>query len=217
MFMDLIHILLFFSGFSFTDYVLTKFKFEGVYYFNHAIHNSLIVYSTFPDVLLTLTKFGSMSEFPTNVLALQLCFALHFYHIAFYWRKFRGDDWLHHVLMIGIALPIGGFFNGGPLLGYNLFFTTGLPGGLDYFLLFFCRNGLIGRDLEKRINAFLHVWIRSPGCASHAGFVLAHLFMSPYEFYKCYGSLIVAFLTYWNGQYFMQQVVYDAGIRRIGS
>ena len=42
----------------------------------------------------------------------------------------------HHILMIGIALPIGWFVDSKSLLGYSLFFTTGLPGGIDYFLLF---------------------------------------------------------------------------------
>jgi hypothetical protein len=29
------------------------------------------------------------------------------------------------------------------------------------------------------------------------------------------GSYVVAFLNYWNGQYFMAQVVYDAGKNQV--
>jgi hypothetical protein len=117
--------------------------------------------------------------------------------------------------MIGIALPIGCYYHGGALLGYSLFFTTGLPGGIGYFMLFLCKNGIFSRENEKRINTFTQVWIRSPGCVSHAAFTMAYLSVIPYNFYMYYSILIVAFLNYWNGQYFMSQVVYDAGYRRI--
>ena len=211
----LFNIVIFFSGFTAIDTIFTKLKLEGVYYGVHAIHNALITYATLPDVSRTLTQFSNISQFPTNMLALQLCFALHFYHIAFYWRKFRQNDWLHHVLMIGVALPIGGYINGGPLLGYSLFFTTGLPGGIDYCMLCLVRNGVFLKETEKRINTFLQVWIRSPGCVSHAALTVAYLYTLPYDVYLYYGVFITAFLNYWNGQYFMQQVVYDLGKRSI--
>lgn len=190
---------------------------EGKYYAVHALHNAAIVWSTGPEVLQTLTDFSSVAAAPTNFHALQLCFALHFYHIAKYYKKFRADDWLHHILMIGIALPIGGVVHGGTLLGYSLFFTTGLPGGIDYVLLFLTRNGWLHRDIEKRANVWMNVWIRSPGTASLAALVLAHAStqthaLTPWN----YGAAVVtAALNFWNGQYFMQQVVLDAGQRHL--
>lgn len=202
--------------FCFMDTVLERIGLKGVYYLIHSIHNTAIVYYTGTEVYQSLMNFPSIAQSPTNVQALQLCFALHIYHIVMYWKKFRMDDWLHHGLMIGIALPFGGYLPSGSLLGYSLFFTTGLPGMVDYCLLFLARNDWLDKDIEKRVNAWLNVWIRSPGCVSHAALVCAYvstLHNSSTLF--LYGAYITACLTYWNGQYFMRQIVYDVGSRQI--
>jgi hypothetical protein len=61
------------------------------------------------------------------------------------------------------------------------FFLSGLPGGLDYFMLALVKHGWLSSDSEKKYNARVmvgagcrghlqdsrrpaQVWIRSPGC-----------------------------------------------------
>jgi hypothetical protein len=198
------------------DILVSRTGIQGAYYAIHAFHNACIVYLTAGEVVNTLLDFRSIASSPVNFTALELVFALHLYHIFMYYKKFRFDDWLHHGLMIGIALPIGGLVPSGSLLGYSLFFTTGLPGGIDYGLLFFVRNGLITKDIQKRINSQLAIWIRSPGCVSLATFALAHIsIQSQPSLLFLLGSYLVGFLNYWNGQYFMGQVVYDAGKNQV--
>jgi hypothetical protein len=201
-----------FATFCAIDCLLTHFQVEGVYYALHALHNAIIVYLTAGDVWTTLTEFSSIQRTPVNFDALQLVFALHVYHIAMYYEKFRIDDWLHHGLMIGVALPLGGIMPSGSLLGYSLFFTTGLPGGIDYGLLFLQRNGYVSKTFQKKVNSQLAVWIRSPGCISMATFTIAQLTsqVNPPSVYVA-ASIVEAVLNYWNGQYFMEQVVYNAG------
>ena len=205
-----------FATFCGLDYFLAYLNVQGVYYGLHALHNAMIVYLTAGDVWTSLTDFKSVATTPVNFDALQLCFALHLYHIALYHSKFRMDDWLHHGLMIGVALPMGGLLPSGSLLGYSLFFTTGLPGGIDYVLLFLQRNGFISKITQKRVNTQLNVWVRSPGCISMSALTLAHISVQkdPSLVYVL-GSYIEALLNYWNGQYFMEQVVYNAGENRI--
>ena len=70
--------------------------------------------------------------------------------------------------MCGVALPMGLTMNSGPLLNYSLFFLTGLPGGINYILLFLSRNKCMERLTQKRINNSLNLWIRAPGCISHS-------------------------------------------------
>jgi len=207
---EILYFFLYFGFFYGIDELLTLCKFEGVYYAVHAVHNAMITASTAHEVWLTLTDFPAAQLSPVNTFAVQICFALHIYHIAKYYKKFRMDDWLHHGLMIGIALPVGTMLNGGSLLGYSLFFTTGLPGGIDYTLLFLTRNNWISRTIEKRINSELNVWIRSPGCISMAAFVLVSNSMSHNSMLEKMGATSTALLNYWNGQYFMRQVVMDA-------
>jgi hypothetical protein len=204
------------GAFCVADKLMTRLRFEGVYYLLHAVHNGFVVWSTAPEVWVTFTSplpFAAIQ--PNNYHALSLVFALHFYHIALYWRKFRFDDWLHHALMIGVALPIGAYVHAGTLLGFSLFFTTGLPGGIDYALLFLSRNGWVSRETQKRINAWLAVWIRSPGCVAQAALTLSAIATrGPFitDEYR-WGGYITAALNYWNGQYFMNQVVRDEAIR----
>jgi len=209
MFVELANISIIFSSFYLLDLSLTKFTpIDGFYYLIHSLHNGVIVYLTGYEVYKTLTDFKYVLSSPKNMLALEFVFALHFYHIARYWRKFRFDDWLHHILMIGIALPIGWIADSRSLLGYSLFFTTGLPGGIDYALLCLTRNNLLNKTTEKNINAWLNTWIRSPGCISHATLTLMLISIESIMFSQMWWyGIIVASLTFWNGQYFMRQVV----------
>ncbi len=203
------------AGFCALDTVLTKLRLDGVYYAVHSLHNAAIVYSTANEVVMSLTNFPIAIHQPVNMFALQICAALHVYHILYYYQKFRFDDWLHHGLMIGIALPIGGMVQSGTMLGFSLFFTTGLPGGIDYAMLFLTRNFWLRRDVEKRINAWLNVWIRSPGCVAQATLSILALYMNAENLLigQWYAGLVAGLLNYWNGQYFMEQIVYDLGKR----
>ena len=198
------------STFMILDNALTQFV-NSPYYFIHAIHNGLIVYYTAPDVLATITDFKNITTYSPSSTAISLCFALHIYHILQYFKKLRFDDWLHHILMIGFALPVPLIYDAYTLIGFSLFFTTGLPGGIDYAMLFAVRNGWLNKMTEKRINAWMNVWIRAPGCTAQAVCTIMSIFSEniPYDSPGFYMRLMPALLVYWNGQYFMRQVVED--------
>jgi hypothetical protein len=209
MLFELANISIIFSSFCIIDRLLTRYtSLDGIYYLIHSLHNGAIVYLTGQEVYYSLTNFNYILTSSKNILALEFVFALHLYHLAIYWRKFRFDDWLHHILMIGIALPIGWIADSSSLLGYSLFFTTGLPGGIDYVLLFLSRNNWLNRNTEKTVNAWLNTWIRSPGCISHATLTLMLISIKSYVFSQMWWyGIIAASLTFWNGQYFMRQVI----------
>lgn len=200
---------LFFVIFTVLDRAITKGKWQSPYYAVHALHNTAIAYTTAPDIYNTFTDLHGLDKYSTNYLAVQLCVALHLYHIALYWQKFRLDDWLHHGLMIGVAIPLGLAVPAYTFMGFSLFFTTGLPGGIDYALLFAVRNGYLEKNTEKSINTFLNVWIRSPGCMAMAALTVACRLSNPKDLLTTTLSVVPALLNYWNGQYFMQQVVED--------
>jgi hypothetical protein len=196
--------------FASLDKLITRSKWNNPYYAVHAIHNAAIVYTTAPDIYHTFTDLHGLAKYDTNWFAVQLCVALHLYHIALYYQKFRFDDWLHHLLMIGVALPVGCYVEAHTFMGFSLFFTTGLPGGIDYFLLFLVRNGYLNKYAEKDINASLNVWIRSPGTVAMAALSMASFLSQPStDPLITTLSVIPPLLNYWNGQYFMQQVVED--------
>lgn len=198
------------QGFSFLDKQLSTRGYTRPYYAVHVIHNLLMIGITWSDVWWTFTRFSAVLDLPANWLAALLCFALHFYHIKDYWRVFYFDDWLHHGLMIGIALPLGLAVPAGSLLGMNLFFTTGLPGAIVYAAMFAERNGWIVRATEKKWSVWSNVWLRSPGCAAHAALTAATIGSVQTMTVATATAGLVAALTYWNGQYFMQQAVVAA-------
>ena len=53
-----------------------------------------------------------------------------------YYNKLKFDDYLHHGLMVFVALPLGIYLNSGSLLDHGYFYLTGPPGGINYLLLF---------------------------------------------------------------------------------
>jgi hypothetical protein len=129
----------FFGFYIGADKVLIGNKYEGKYYLIHGINNALITYLTFGDLVSTFTDFSTVLSATTSVLPSIITYSLHFYHVFVYHKKFNIDDWLHHTLM-GAALFVAHQFNSGRLINYSLFFTTGLPGMIDYFLLFLVKN-----------------------------------------------------------------------------
>lgn len=205
------------ATFAAMDRVLHALRFQRPYYAVHVLHNAVVTALTWPDLVTTVTRLADIQRLPLNWDAIYLVYALHFYHTALYWRSFRFDDWLHHALMIGVALPLGCFVPAGPLMGFSLFFTTGLPGGIGYAALWAERNGWLSRLHEKRISQLMNVWIRAPGCVAQAALTLAVTLSSPLTSVSAFlwwVGIVEALLNAWNGIYFMEQVVVAATLTR---
>jgi hypothetical protein len=199
---------------------LTRVGVASPYYLLHTVHNVGVVALTWPDVVHTFTDFHALETYTINTSAVALVVALHLYHILMYRASLRFDDWLHHALMIGVAIPVGLVASGQtPLMGVSLFFATGLPGAVSYASLFFQRNGCLGRLTEKGVNTAMNVWIRAPGCAGHAALTAAWALsaggVGAPTVWERGLALLPAALMYWNGQYFMQQAVADYARRRL--
>jgi hypothetical protein len=202
------------QGFRMLDKQIAALGFQRPYYAVHVVHNAAIMALTAGDVWRVYTDFHNAPFHEVTWSAVILCFALHFYHIIDYHRVFFLDDWLHHGLMIGFALPASMALPGGSLIGTNLFFTTGLPGGISYALLFAQRNGWIIREKEKAFNVPVHTWIRGPGCVATAALILATGLSSASvaTWWELTAAILIATVTYLNGVYFTRQVI-ESGMR----
>lgn len=188
-------------------------KLKGKYYLSHAIVNFLILINCAKDMVSSYTDFDNSIRADTNFIPTMLVYSLHFYHMIAYYKKLRFDDWLHHILMVLVALPLSSLIKTGSLLNHSLFFLCGLPGMIDYILLFLVRNNIIDRMTEKYINKQINLWIRAPGCIAHSALsILAYMKNRDSEVATDYDfivMLITTALVYWNGIYFMEQVVSD--------
>ena len=206
-FFKIIMIFLIYVG---TDKIFTEyFKFNGVYYLLHTINNGIITYYTYPALTYSFQNITEFDKYETTDNPIVLTFALHLYHIVIYLNKLRFDDWLHHILMCFFVLPAGLYINSGCLLDYSLFFITGVPGGISYFVLFLNRNNYITRHRQKQIDTYINLWIRTPGCISSStlSLVVHKNFQNNYTYSQSCVFYFIVVSIYWNGIYFMNQTV----------
>lgn len=79
-----------------------------------------------------------------------------------FFKNLQWIDWLHHILMVAVGAPLLITGEVGPLMNFNNFWMCGVPGGIDYCLLFCVKSGWMRPLSEKRVNAGINVWVRAP-------------------------------------------------------
>lgn len=202
----------FLSIFSLIDILLNSINIEGRYYIIHSITNLMVTCRTYHSLYDIFTNNIVINK--TDIPLAEMVSAMHIYHIILYFNKLRFDDWLHHLLMVFVALPLTVLSNCETLMHGGLFFLTGLPGLLDYSMLALVRNNIIHRMTEKKYNTLINLWIRAPGCILVSGFILFNVINLRKGLYRIDPSsgVLVGALVYWNGIYFMNQVVQDYAI-----
>lgn len=186
---------------------------KGHWFALHAAANLFVVALSAPDVLYTVRdpavalSLASCDDRPLacNDVATSLVWAVHLYHIMAY-RKIPWDDWFHHIVFCGTIIPLHFMWCWGVWANLLSFFISGLPGGIDYFLLALVKTGFLDSMTEKKVNVSLNMWIRSPGlvvtcCLAYVAFLYGdhELSWPPLTL----GLLVVFF----NGQYYAERVV----------
>ena len=180
-------------------------KKESRWYFIHSTVNLVILSNTYKDVYNTFTSNNPIEIKPSidvNVLN-SLITSLHVYHLLLY-TNLRLDDYLHHIIML-LVFNLSILQVQGSYPGTLLFFMNGLPGFIDYSLLFLTKYNYITKKSEKHINTFLNVYIRSPGILLTLGNILYNvkekntmLFMN-------------GFFIFFNSQYYTRDVCINYG------
>jgi len=99
------------------------------------------------------------------------------------------------------------------------FFISGLPGGLDYYMLSAVKAGKMKKFTEKRVNCSINTWIRGPGITGFCVMVLM-CWLKPYPGTPpediMPGWLFVAcgIVVFFNGQHYAQRVIGDYYIKK---
>lgn len=190
--------------------LMSGFKENIKWYFNHAWLNGLIVLTTSKDsihllkcradchlvkpiggVIYSWTGYNDI-----ELIMLSNVIMLHCYHI-FCFQNLRAIDYIHHIVMM-ITLTFAYLMNIGIYMSYFLFFTCGLPGLVDYSMLAIVYN----RKEEKRINTYLNNYLRAPGIMFGMGLIWKDAF----QFSSL--TIFMSFLAmFWNAQYFNYEVI----------
>ncbi len=210
--MMILSFLLFFLMFYVLDDIMVEtFEWEGVYFLIHFLHNLMISFWTFPNVVRVLTSNEKDCDIVPFVIP--MVYGLHAYHIVAYMEYMRLDDWIHHIVSMGIAVPLTIFyFTNLNILGMCFFFTTGIPGGLNYFNLFLLKNWPgYDKRVQQKINVFLQSWVRCPGIIMTCGFILQNIFSNPQQStFKIWMGLLITSILFWNGVYFQNLVLFHS-------
>eukprot|EP00756_Hemistasia_phaeocysticola_P003082 Hpha_TRINITY_DN12057_c1_g2::TRINITY_DN12057_c1_g2_i1::g.140934::m.140934 len=186
---------------------------KGHWFALHAIANAFVVIFAAPDVFYTLQDPNNAISmvgcddrlFACNDVATSIIWAVHLYHILFY-QNLPWDDWFHHLLFCGTIIPLHFMWTWGVWANMLSFFISGLPGGIDYFLLALVKAKWIDPLAEKRANTYLNMWLRSPGLVLtmvilYVGYIYGEHSI-PLIPVICGGVLV-----FFNGQYYAERVV----------
>lgn len=179
----------------------------------HSISNLYIAYYAFWDLKECIESPVKLYNIKWDVNSFniyQYTMLLHLYHCLFF--KLTKSDILHHCLMCGISGSLE-FYNTNKLCSAALFFLSGLPGSIDYFLLYLVKINKLSKITEKKAYIFISTWIRSPGCCLITFLGIRDLidlyYINTKQFYLTLPSVI---LTFWNGQYYMMRTCIDYGV-----
>jgi len=135
------------------------------YFLLHTIFNAWVSWMVFDDVIFTLlnpldiyqkTYFSESGILTTLGI---MCF--HLNHLFFY-SNLTTEDWLHHIIS-SLLVPITAFiFPFSHILALSNIVMCGIPGGIDYFMLFLVKLNKLNKMTEKKVNRFLNLLIRWP-------------------------------------------------------
>jgi len=182
-----------------------------IWYFLHVICNTLVIYLTYEDLYICFTD--TTESYNTALFhssALGCTFGLHLYHIIISYKTLTVVDWLHHLISNALMVLTVVYYINIPVCNCGIFFMCGLPGGIDYLLLFLTKLKKINRNTEKYYNVYLNNWLRSPGilyCALllHLGYINRQLDASMFVIYMSIFTIV------FNAIYFAERVTINYG------
>ena len=179
---------------------------EGIYFFMHSLHNLFIGVFTFPSVKRILCQDHDSKTLLSPSVG-GLVYSLHIYHILRYYHRINTPEKIHHLVSLGIVIPLSHLlFSNHDLLALSLFATTGWATVIHYMAMFFYKNRMF--SLNKRYVLYIghlsNTYFRYPLIVFNASFLLQYM-VSSFEFFSvsqlCSGYLLLCILL-WNGYYF---------------
>lgn len=188
---------------------------QTTWFFLHALANACICVCSvnsfvntlfFPDVCANGDVFTDRSMFGvSSVWPLTISNGIHLYHM-YGGFSLSSSDYFHHLVFIPTLSFPGQYYKWGSLSNSQALFVTGLPGGIDYFLLGLVKTGVIAKNTEKRINVRLNTWLRVPGML-FTSTLLYQAYMTGNVKAPVWSVLIQLALAPFNALYFNKQAI----------
>tara|TARA_Y100000389_G_C17359568_1_gene462993 strand:- start:48 stop:782 length:735 start_codon:yes stop_codon:yes gene_type:complete len=126
----------------------------------HSLGNAIVAAGTTRDLAICVLDHSQSREPATSLMPAGAAFSLHLYHcLAF---KLRPEDWSHHLLFVFGVTPLV-ILHPTKAMCVCLFFCTGFPGMLDYWLLMLVKTQRLEKWVQKRAAGFINAYLRMPG------------------------------------------------------
>ncbi len=189
------------------------------WYLIHALTNTFLVFYTFNNLIdcyydpLSLINKNNKND---DITAINTVVSLHLFHIFSSYKNLTFIDWVHHIVSCIIVCTIAILFLSTKMINYGIFFLCGLPGGIDYYLLYFNKLNLVNKLTEKKINVYLNMCIRLPGLLW--GFIISYVCVIYKELndgispFKIGALFIINILNCINAIFFSIRVVQNYGM-----
>ena len=182
----------------------------------HSIINFLVVYYSISDVFTCISNYNICYKIEWNENSEKVynyATLLHIYHFIFF--KLTRDDYIHHFLMVCVCGTLC-YLQKSIISSFVLFFLSGLPGAIDYYLLFLVKINTIDTKFEKKVYSYLSAYLRAPGCTYT--FAVGINGIIDYYIKKDYYNMILLLITicliFWNGQYYFMKS-YESYLRKM--
>lgn len=187
------------------NYIYIDFNEKARWFLLHGIINIIIVYYSLSDLSQCYKNPKECYKITWNDNSINVynyACMLHIYHcILFILTK---ADYIHHFLMVLICGVLS-YTLQSIIISFALFFLTGLPGAIDYILLYLVKINRLSTLKEKQIYLYLSLFIRTPGCVCTAfigSYGLIDYFNNK-NYYYFMILLLNLLLIFWNGQYYL--------------
>ena len=172
----------------------------------HSIGNAVVAAGTTRDLALCVLNHAESREPATSLMPAGAAFSLHLYHcLAF---KLRPEDWSHHLLFVFGVTPLV-VFHPTRAMSVCLFFCTGFPGMLDYWLLMLVKTQKLEKWVQKRAAGFINAYLRMPGGALGASLLIQDGIGTPG---RGVGAAILGGLMLANSAYYGHQAISSAAL-----
>lgn len=178
------------------------------WFFIHFISNCFVTYNGISDLKKCLKNPYEIDKFgwdENSWNTMNMAMLTHFYHCLFF--RLTKADIIHHLTMVGIAGSIE-YYQQSIICPAVLFFLSGFPGSIDFFLLYLVKLDLFSKEREKEIYLYITTYIRSPG-ACILSFISFYNFYIKNNFNIFY--ILSNILVFWNGQYYLMKHSLDYG------
>lgn len=170
----------------------------------HSIGNAVVAAGTTRDLALCVLDHTRSKDPASSLMPVGAAFSLHLYHcLAF---KLRPEDWSHHLLFVFGVTPLV-IFHPTRAMCVCLFFCTGFPGMLDYWLLMLVKTQKLEKWVQKRAAGFINAYLRMPGGALGASLLVQDGIGAPA---RGAGAAVLGGLMLANSAYYGHQAIYNA-------